>query len=264
MVRALAIVCVRNEAVHVRRCLNDLIASGVDVVLIDHESTDGTVEIAQDFLGQGLISIETMTWTGKFSLSEQLRVKRKVIARSNHDWIIHADADEWLCSPVQGQSLIEGIVEADMAGYNVINFHEIVFVPLAGEDFFAADYASRMNHYYFFQPSYPRLNRAWKRSADLANVGTGGHRLIGGDLRLFPHDFLLRHYIALSELHARTKYVGRRFSDEDLKRGWHRNRQTITADVLKVKQIPGLMRMDNPGCNHFDLTMPMKTHFWEW
>jgi hypothetical protein len=137
-----------------------LIGSGLEVYLIDNESTDGTREIASEFRGRGLIDIEKLPWTMEFSLSDQLRGKQRVFAASNHDWIVHADADEWLCSPIEGQSLLEGLTAAEEGGYNCVNFHEIVFVPRRDEDFYAHDYASRMSTYYFFHPHYPRLIRA--------------------------------------------------------------------------------------------------------
>jgi hypothetical protein len=202
----------------------------------------------------------------EFSLSDQLRAKQRVLAASDHDWIIHADADEWLCSPIERQSLLEGLTAADEGGYNCVNFHEIVFIPLPGEDFHADDYASRMSTYYFFQPHYPRLNRAWSRRVKLDNFESGGHTLVGEGLNRSPLDFILRHYIVLSEAHAQAKYIGRRFSDEDRARGWHANRPIITRENLKVKPIPELRRIEDDPAKHnrFDLSMPMTKHFWEW
>jgi glycosyltransferase involved in cell wall biosynthesis len=265
MIRALAVVCAHNEAIHIRRCIKHLIGSGLEVYLIDNESTDGTREIAREFLGHGLVGIETLPCKMEFSLSDQLRAKQRVFAESDHDWIVHADADEWLCSPIEGQSLLEGLNSADDAGYSCVNFHEIVFVPLPGEDFYCDDYAVRMSTYYFFQPYYPRLNRAWRRTVALDNFGSGGHILVGQGVRHLPTDFILRHYMVLSEAHAHAKYIGRRFSDEDRAKGWHENRLTITPENLKVKPIPELRRIDDPAIHHrFDLSRPIKKHFWEW
>jgi hypothetical protein len=265
MIRALAVLCFRNERVHIRRCLSDLISSGLDVAAIDHGSRDGSHEAAAEFLGRGLVRLERMPWTGSFSLSEQLRAKRQMIAVAvDYDWIVHVDADEKLCAPRPGQSLLDGMREADACGANCINFHELVFVPLSGEDFLVDDYADRMRAYYFFQPRYPRLKRAWKRSADLDNSASGGHALAGAHLRLHEQDFILRHYIALSEAHARTKYVGRAFSEEDVSRGWHRNRLDIRADALRVKPCRFLKHLRHAGDSDFDLSDPAKTHFWQW
>jgi glycosyltransferase involved in cell wall biosynthesis len=265
MIRALAVLCVRNEAIHMRRCMQDLIGSGLDVYLIDNESTDGTPDIAKEFLGRGLIGIESLPWNKEYSQSEQLRAKQRVYGVADHDWLVHVDADEWLCSPIEGQSLLQGLAAADEAGYNCVNFHEAVFVPLQGEDFYVEDYAAKMSSYYFFQPSYPRLNRAWSRRAMLQNLETGGHILRGRELKRSPTDFILRHYIVLSEAHACSKYVGRQFSNEDRAKGWHGNRIGITAESLRVKAIPELRRIDSIAQHHLlDFSLPVTKHYWEW
>jgi hypothetical protein len=262
--RSLAIVCIRNESVHVRRCLSDFIREGIDVALLNHDSTDASVSLAREFSGRGLIGIERLPWNGRFSLSDQLRAKRRIVDSVDYDWIIHADADEWLRPPQPHVSLAEAIQAADKAGANCINFHELVFVPLAGQNFETEEYTSLMTTYYFFQPEYPRLVRAWKRSCGFDNREFGGHLLAGGERRLCPTDFFLRHYIALSEEHAQRKYLQRVVSEEDLSKGWHRNRLIITADKLRVKMRPGLHSLATPYLSDFDFSMPFTTHFWEW
>jgi glycosyltransferase involved in cell wall biosynthesis len=133
---AVALVCVRNEALHLRACVGDFVRQGVDVILIDNDSTDGSIAaIREEFLGKGLLSIERLPWRGAFSLTEQLAVKKKLIESVTHDWIIHADADEWLQAPPEYGSLMEGIRAADGDGFNCINFLEFVFLPRPGEDF---------------------------------------------------------------------------------------------------------------------------------
>jgi glycosyltransferase involved in cell wall biosynthesis len=264
MIRALAIICVRNEAIHLPRCLKYLIDSDIDVHVIDNGSTDESREIANDFLGRGVVGIDELPWRGSFSLSDQLAFKQKIIDACDYDWIIHTDADEWLCSPFENKSFLEGIEQAHRAGYTCINFHEIVFAPLPGEDFYQEDYASKMTTYYFFQPTYPRLNRAWKREAGLMNRHSGGHRLAGENLSVYPTDFFLRHYIVLSEHHAAAKYVGRTFSAEDLEKGWHGNRLAIAPHNLQVRRIPGLWALGDPGEVDFNLSKPLGLHFWQW
>jgi glycosyltransferase involved in cell wall biosynthesis len=263
-VSAAAIVCIRNEEIHLRRCLTHLIDEGIEVYLIDNGSTDGSRGIAEEFRGRGLIGIEDLPWHGAFSLADQLRAKQKVIERLKHDWVIHNDVDEWLCSPLQGQSLLQGIQAADTEGYNYINFHEIVFVPLQQENFYTPDYFRRMSTYYFFQPNYPRLNRARKRSANLDDFRSGGHRLAGADLRKFPLDFYLRHYMILSERHAREKYLGRVYAPEDCSMNWHATRRMIRPGQLVVKEVPELRHLSDPVVHAFDLSAPVKRHFWFW
>lgn len=264
MFNVLAIVCMRNEAIHARRCISDLAGSGCDVWVIDNGSTDGTREIVEELMNKGVIGVTDLPWTGAFSLSDQLRAKRTIVNRVAHDWVVHADADEQLVSPVPGQGLREGIEVADAQGFNCVNFHELVFVPLPGQDFYRPDYVQLMDAYYFFQPHYPRLNRAWKRNAALDNQQSGGHVLSGENLLRYPRDFFLRHYIVLSEEHARTKYVGRAFSEEDRNKQWHDNRVIITADNLRLRPHAGLRKLSHPSSNNFDLSSPLKEHFWQW
>jgi len=264
--RALAILCIRNESIHIRRCLSHLISDGVELVLIDHESTDDSVAKAREFLGQGLISIESMPWRGVFSLDDQLRKKRELISAAPHDWVVHVDADEWLCSPETGQTLLAGMGEADAAGFNCIDFHEFVFIPMADENFLFEGYAEAMSSYYFFQPTYPRLIRAWKRSAGLDNSASGGHTLDSGEVRLFPRNFLLRHYPALSREQARQKYLARQYDPEEISRNWHRKRREITESNLTFpnRSNPFLRELPSPLSREFDMTRPTTTHFWEW
>jgi glycosyltransferase involved in cell wall biosynthesis len=263
-VRALAIICARNEAIHIRRCIGGLIADGLDVVLVDHESNDATVALASTFLDRGLVSIETLPWLGFFSLSAQLAKKQQIIERTTHDWIVHVDADEWLCAPSPGQTLLAAIEEADAGGYNCINFHELVFVPRPGEDFATESYAARMTTYYFFEPTHPRLIRAWKRSAAFTNINNGGHLLEGREIKLSPRDLFLRHYMVLSFDHACRKYLSRVFSPEELAKGMHKKRAMLDEKSLVLKNGVYLRDLPSPESVDFDLNQPAPEHYWLW
>jgi glycosyltransferase involved in cell wall biosynthesis len=260
----LAIVCVRNESVHVTRCLSDLIADDVDVVLIDNESTDDTVAKARGFLGRGLRAIETLPWRGAFSLSEQLSRKAAIAASAPHDWIIHADADERFEPPAGFGAMREALGTAQAAGYNCVNFSELVFAPVRDEQFTFDHYADVMRTYYFFEPKRPHFMRAWRRELAAHLPEHGGHVLRGSRVRLFPVDFVLRHYIALSERHAVEKYCERRFSEADLAKGWHGNRLAIPSSAFRLEPRPELRTLASPPSREYDLRAPQRTHYWEW
>ncbi|TFL16931.1 glycosyltransferase [Jannaschia formosa] len=260
----LAIACVRNEALHMRRLIEGLRDDGIALTILDNGSTDGTREIAECYLGSGVVRIADLPWTGAFSLSEQLRAKSALVAEAREDWIVHIDADEWLHPPEPGRTLAQGIAEADARGANCVNFEEFVFLPRPGRDHAHEGYAGEMRDYYYFRPRHPRLVRAWKRTAGLTNLATGGHTLRGGAVRRHATDFVLRHYIALSEAHARGKYLGRVFADEDLARGWHARRRGITAELLSFRDSPTLRTLPTPASRDFDRSEPSRRHFWEW
>jgi glycosyltransferase involved in cell wall biosynthesis len=266
----LAVIAARNESLHIGRCIRSLTDEGLEVILIDHGSSDGTRDIAEAYLGNGLLKIMDLAWEGYFSLEKQLSTKKLIIDECKHEWVAHFDADEWPVASDQFCSLHCMAEEANNTGYSVINFNEFVFLPLPKENFEHFGYESRMNHYYFFEPSYPRLQRMWQRSLDVSNITHGGHRLSGDVAKLFPFDGILRHYIALSESHAIDKYANRIFADHELKRGWHSNRVNITEDTIKhyfegnINYHSRLNALSNPLKNSFDKSKPQKLHFWEW
>lgn len=262
--RIVAIICARDEEAHIGPALRDFISQGVEVVLIDHGSTDLTRDRAEVFLGRGLLSIEALEWSGSFSLSAQLRAKQRVIDRLDADWLIHADADEWFQAPACFANLHEAIEVADLDGYNCVNFDELTFVPLADEDFEKVPYRQRMLRYYFFEPRPQRLMRAWSRKSGLGHGEGDGHQVHGANVKVFPENFLLRHYIALSPAHAARKYLGRSFADEDLAKGWHGNRQDIALESLRLDDSRQLKCLDRSESRRFDKSEPLARHFWEW
>ena len=265
MTRAVAVISIRNESVHIRRCLRDFIAEGIDVLLLDNDSTDDTVARAKDFLGHGLLAIERLPWQGVYALDEHLARQRSMIESVDHDWVIHAGADEWLCAPQEGTRLIDGIAAADRAGFNCINFNEFVFIPQKGHSHYHEDYSSELLSYYFFRPvPTPRLMRAWKRTAKLDNRNSAGHLLSGPNLRLSDETFILRHYIALSSDHARAKYLSRPFSKEALAKGWHGNRVNLTAEALEIRSSDRILQLTHKDSKAFRTDLPVQKHYWQW
>jgi hypothetical protein len=258
------VLCVRNEVIHIKRALRDLISDGIEVVLIDHQSDDDTLDRARPFLGRGLLQLHSLPWRGEFNLTEQLEFKARIVRDLHHEWVLHVDADEWL-HPADETPTLRGVIErADAEGFNALNFNEFVFVAEPGEDFHSDDYSDRMVAYYHFRPHHPRLMRAFKRSAGLDFTKAGGHLLQGEGLRLYPHDQVLRHYHAYSEEQGRRKYVGRSFAPRDLEKGWHLNRLTITPERLRLRPHAALRRLSSPTSRDFSLEAPVATHFWEW
>ena len=263
--RAVAVLCARNEELHISSALRDLVAEGLDVVLIDHDSVDRTAALAAPFLGHGLLSIERLPWNGSFSVTEQLRAKQRVIDRVDHDWIVHVDADEWPTSPVPGQTLLDGLREADAAGYNAVHFDEFMFVPDRGADLAGTDYRRLSTRYYHFRPAYPYLQRAWKHRCGLDNTQLGGHLLLG-PVRQYPRDFVMRHYIVLSEKQARRKYVGRPFAGDEVAHGFHFDRVGLTPSDLRFpkRDTYGMKTLPDWSSKAFDRSEPMREHYWQW
>ena len=259
-----AIICTRNESGHVQRCLDYLTADGIDVVLIDHGSTDDTRTIIRPYQNHGLIQHHDLAWKGEFSLTEQLECKAQIIAGLHHDWIIHTDTDEWLHSAQNGQTLSDVIQQADQQGFNCLNFNEFAFVPAPGTHVPALTCQQMMLSYYFFQPFHPRLVRAWRRDCNFINTNRGGHLLAGDDVRRFPADQALRHYIVLSQDHAIDKYCNRNFAAQDTDKGWHRNRRHLSPAQMRLPDPSQLCHLSHWQDHQLDISRPLSKHFWHW
>jgi len=260
-----ALIAVRNEFQYLRILLPLLAGQKIDVVIIDNESTDKSRELYSALMGKPILAVESLPYRGFFSLSEQLSTKHTLCKTINHDWVIHQDADEILehCKP--GLTLRDAIQEADRHGYNALNFEEFVFLPEPGSDYCSRNYYSELLRYYFFEPHENRLNRAWKLSSQLSNTAVGGHNLRGNNLLISPTNHILRHYIVLSQNHARSKYLNRSFDPQCRAKGWHRNRLNFNKNNLLLPQRSNfLLYLNKHAPKIFSRTKPTDKHFWEW
>ncbi len=260
--RCVAIIMVRNGIDYVEHCISHLIKNQIEVAILDQSSNDGTFEVCEKYLGNGVCYLQRIEYPGYFSLKMQLEEKYKLVDGINSDWIIHQDIDECLDSPYEGMNLHDSIVQEDRGGYSVVNFNEFVFLPYDScKLFFESKY------YYFFEPFFPRLMRAWKKSENLSALKSGGHNLessTGTSLKISPNNYALRHYIFTSQNHAYVKYKARVFSETDIvEHGWHKNRLNIDQSKLKFPDRLLLKKMKSFDDIAFDLSDPWKKHFWD-
>lgn len=261
-IRIVALLTVRNEALHLDRCLRHLHEQGIETCVIDNESTDDSRKIAEQFIGRGVIRIETQPFEGYFDLVGQLRLKEKLCREIDADWFIHHDADEIREAPAPFKTLYEGILKADQEGYNAINFDEFVFLPTAEEESFeGTDYVETMRYYYYFEPWLLRQVKAWKNYGQLLDLVTsGGHSANFEGRKIYPDNFILRHYIVLSRTQAIAKYcIERTYSREEVERlGWHGSRanfnptqlQFPSKHQLKILNSDGVWDKSNPWTKH--------------
>ena len=259
LLRCAAVVACRNEAHLLAEHLPIWISEGLEVVVIDHSSTDATRAVAEAHLGAGVLAVESMRWLGHFSLDQQLAAKAAVIERLDHDWVIHIDADEWLHSSRNDETLQGALSRLAAAGANAVNFEEFVFLPLTPDQ--AAE------HYYFFAPAPQRLIRAWNRRCGFSNQGQGGHRLNSTNntpLHLAEESLVLRHHIVRNQRKARRKYLQRAFHPEELQKGWHSNRLRLSARQLTFPDAAELEQLTNPTQRQLNRSAPHTRHYWHW
>jgi hypothetical protein len=230
--------------------LRNYLEQGVEVYLLDNDSTDRTKEIAATYLNENLIAIEQFPRGKYFDLKKVLRRKEAIAEELRADWYLHADADEIRLPPKGEGTLRTALEEVGSAGFNAVNFMEYTFVPTVEQPVhLPGTYLQTMKRYYPFARVYPHRVNCWKhqpKKASLAEhfselrrhrrwlvpgarLAGGGHRIEFEGRRIFPHDFIMRHYIAISRDHAIQKYLKRQHTPRNAQalHGW---RETARED----------------------------------
>ena len=259
--RAIAIVATYNEERFIGACLDNLIAQGLDVYLIDNQSTDRTVAIAERYAQRGLIGIETLPRRGFFSLQEQCERKETLASTLDADWFIHVDADQIVLPPRSDVSLLQAFADVDAQGYNAVYFHQFAFIPThEAPDHDHPQFQQTMRWYYPHESSFPHSLRAWKRQdAPVELTWSGGHRVRFPGLRMCPTPFRYRHYLFLSIAHAARKYAEKRFDPAEIEKGWHGWRPRLRPELIKLPSQAELLHYRSDDL--LDHTNPRRKHF---
>ncbi len=208
-VRTIVILAAYNEERFIGACLEHYISHGVYAYLIDNESTDRTVELAKQYLGRGLVGIETLARTGGVHRWPTiLQRKEELAATLEGDWFMHADPDEIRLPPSSDLTLAEALAEVDAQGYNAVHFQEFTFVPTREEpEHDHSDYMRTMKRYYPFARYFPYRVNAWKRQPGPVSLSHGGHRIHFPNLCVYPEPFKMKHYQFVSLEQARITYL---------------------------------------------------------
>lgn len=262
----LAIIATRNERNYIARCIGYLIAQGIKVAVLDNDSTDGTYEEVSKFPRDNVVLVERYPYPGYYDWLGILRRKEQLREELDADWVIHHDCDEIMESPRFGESLADGIRRAARLGYDAVNFDEFVFVPEnESVNYDGTNFRRTMRYYYFFEPTPFRLIRAFRNDPAYSNIASGGHRIDTSNIKIYPANFVLRHYICLSWEHARQKYLKRVYSREEVSEmGWHGNRVTINERNLVLPKRDSLETCWPWLPVRLKRDRKRKKHFWEW
>ncbi len=265
-VRAVAILAAYNEERFIGGCLEHLFEQGVEAYLIDNCSTDRTVEIAERYLGRGLIGIETFPRAEVHKWQQILERKEELAATLEADWFIHLDPDEIRLPPRSDCTLAQAFAEVEAQGYNAVNFMEYVFIPTQEEpDHDHPRFQETMRWYYPFQRSFPEWHphrrNAWKRQPEKVDLASrAGHRVRYPGLRMYPEFFKMRHYIFLSVPHALSKYMNRKQDPAALKKGWASLRAGLTPEKIKLPSQKELRPYTSD--DELDPSNPRTQHLW--
>lgn len=260
--RAVALLASYNERRFIEPCLRHLQEQGVDAYLIDNCSTDNTVELAERWLGRGLIGIESFPrGDGDVYNWRALLTRKEELARElEADWFLHMDPDEIRLSPVRGQTLAEALESADGKGFNAVNFSEFTFIPTCEEpDHDHDEFQQTLCTYYPFATNSSNRLNAWKATDGVELSWSAGHRVRFPGLRMHPEFFPMKHYLFLSVPHAIEKYVERRYDRDEVSSGWHIWRSRLSVSDIQLPSRSELCVI-KPG-GELDASEPRKRHY---
>jgi glycosyltransferase involved in cell wall biosynthesis len=260
--RVVALLAVYNEQRFIGHCLEHLRVHGVDAYLIDNDSTDKTVEIAERYRGRGLIGIESFPREGTYEWGALLRRKEELAGEIDADWLIHLDADEIRLPPSRGELLSDALARVDREGYNAVNFMEFTFVPTREDpDHDHPRFEQTLRTYYPFLPIPVHRLTAWK-AGPVELAWSGGHRARFPNLRMWPQPFPMKHYLFLSVAHAEEKYANRSYAQHEVDGGWHGWRARVTA--AQVARLPSRSELRvSRDDDDLDASQPRERHLVE-
>lgn len=262
--RVVAVMTARNDRAYLGNALRHLIDNGLDFYIIDNESTDETHALLRTApFAHHLAGLEIFPFDGEFDWRGLMRAREQAARKVDADWIVFVSPDEMMHSYVEGESLADAIVRIGRDGSDVIDFNEFVFLPVE------ADYVPDCGgypppaHYYFFEPSKPRLMRARRSGLQVSTIATGGHTFVGS-YQLAAETMALRHYIFRDQRHAYRKYTERVFKADELALGWHANRSRQARECFALPPTGCLYQADPLHSRSLDRSSPRGTHYWQW
>ena len=264
----IAVVVAHNEEDILRASsLSHLTGQGIGIYFIDNWSTDDTFQIAESFLGKGVLALDRYPAdpAAPYDLVKVMRRKAQIarqlssapVAASGETtpgrWIIHYDVDEFRESPWPGVSLREGLLRVQSEGYNAVDHVVLNFVP-TDEGFRPGDSpADYFRQFVSLRHMAPRRQiKAWLQNGQEVDLHTfAGHSAEFPGRLVYPIPFLLRHYPIRSTAHGRRKIFHDRlprFAQRRIDDGFHSH----YVDLARDAQGPMTLPPDHPELEIYD------------
>jgi len=129
-------------------------------------------------------------------------------------------------APWRSVNLKNAIYAVDKAGYNAINHMGLLFRPIDNS------YSTKQDpekYFKFFEFGYHPATfiqiKTWKNTNQpISLAASGGHKVKFQGRRVYPYNFLQKHYPILSQQHGERKIFQERkarYDPDERKDGWH-------------------------------------------
>ena len=208
--KACGILFCYNEEQILSETIQHYLKQGIDLVVIDNESTDSSREIVSQFRQkaelysgkiQDVVNIQTKGYEWRKILQFACEYMHQNL--SNYEWIMLIDADAIYHSPVKGMSLLEFLGFMKKKGYNVIHGKVFEFYPTEKDDPSVSSPIRRLKYY--------RVIDEWSQQKifqyhpSLNFYESWGHTCFRENQHLSPIDFWYHHYPWVSYEHGIKK-----------------------------------------------------------
>jgi Glycosyl transferase family 2 len=227
--RVLAVITAFNEIDLLEATIKYLRRDSVGVHVIDNWSTDGTFELAEQLASAGEITLERFPADppSTFNHGQLLRRVEDVANHASADWTIHHDMDERRRPPWADLTLRDAFYAVERSGFNAVNHTVVTFRPTDDTWTPGIDPETHLRHFELeARPDLLLQIRAWRSTPGVDLATTGGHEARFDGRRVFPYQFLLKHYPLRSQEQAERKVFRERrlrWNKQERARGWHRH-----------------------------------------
>ena len=226
--RVIAIIATFNEEDVIVPVIHHLINQGIGVYIIDNWSTDSTYELVQQ-IEDGIVGLERWPAQGPsdtYDWGDILKRKEELSKELDANWFMHNDADEICESPWKGIRLKDAFFVVDRLGFNAIDYAVLEFHPVDNGFKTGANLIEYFEYYFLdgAKTDYYHTN-TWKNLGIPINLSdTGGHTINFPGRKVFPYQFILRHYPIRSQDHGERKIHRERqsrYNPMEREKGWH-------------------------------------------
>jgi glycosyltransferase involved in cell wall biosynthesis len=223
MLRVVVMVSIFNEEDFIAEVIENLLDQGLEVVALDHGSTDRSFDICSE-LGAHR-GFDLRRWRPETLNLEALTLRLYRMAQEHRpDWLIFSDGDEIQQSRERGRTVHQVVSDADASGSNIVQYDRFDFFMCDKDDPAIESPRRRLRHY-SWQGDFNY--RAFKNVPGVrANPSFAHYPLFpdGYPYRIGPERLILRHYPYRSPDHAERKIsniLDKIASSTDGPQTWH-------------------------------------------
>jgi len=209
---ACGIVFCYNEELIIEECLKHYLSQGIDLVVVDNQSTDSSMNIVAGLRSVenahpgkiiDVVNIKTEGYQWQEILSFACDYMHKNLC--HYEWILLIDADSFFYSPIKRMPILEFMDFVKKRGYNIIDGELHDFFPTERDDVSIRSAVERMRYCRLYSDRITPQHRIFLYHPSVDFHTYRGHTCLRDDARVFIVRFIYNHYKWQSYEHGMKK-----------------------------------------------------------